>query len=151
MLSGIRAGAVAGLLLVAACAAPSSPQEIEAQIRALEKSQATIAISGDRDALLEVFAPHFRIINPSGAVATREVLLDLLTGGAPPYRAATYTTDAVNVYNDVVVTTGTEEVEYASGAQAGQKQQRRITQVWERDGQVWRLALRHATLVAPPP
>jgi hypothetical protein len=98
---------------------------------------------------MELFAPHFQMINPTGGRASRDELLDLLAGGAPPYRAATYVTDSVRVYGNVVVSTGTEEVEFASGAQAGQKQRRRITQVWERDGRTWRLAMRHATLITP--
>jgi ketosteroid isomerase-like protein len=90
------------------------------------------------------------MINPSGARATRDELLELLAG-ARPYSAATYVTDSVRVYGDVVVSTGTEDVTFASGTQAGQKQQRRITQVWERTGNTWRLAMRHATLVVPAP
>jgi hypothetical protein len=139
---------VLGATLLAGCAMAGQATSTEAEIRALEQRQVQIALAGDRAALLEVFAPHFRIINPSGAVANREELLALLAGGSPPYRTATYTTDAVNVYGDVVVTTGTEEVEFASGAQAGQKQRRRITQVWERKGRGWQLAVRQATLVA---
>ena len=143
--------AALGALLLAACDVAPSTSSVEGSIRELEQQQVALALSGDRAALMQVFAPHFRIINPSGGVASREELLDMLAGGSRPYRAATYVTDAVRVYGDVVVTTGTEEVEYGSGPQAGQKQQRRITQVWERDGDAWRLALRHATLVAPPP
>lgn len=141
--------AALGALLLAACAQQAPP--VEADIRALEQQQVALALAGDRTALEQVFAPHFRIINPSGGVASRTELLDMLAGGSRPYRAATYVTDSVRVYQDVVVTTGTEEVEFGSGQQAGQKQQRRITQVWERDGKAWRLALRQATLVAPPP
>jgi ketosteroid isomerase-like protein len=99
---------------------------------------------------MEIFAPHFRMINPSGTRTSRDELLDLLASGSKPYRTARYTTDSVRVYGDVVVSTGTEEVELATGAQAGQLQQRRITQVWEREGKAWRLAMRHATLVTPP-
>jgi ketosteroid isomerase-like protein len=55
----------------------------------------------------------------------------------------------VRIHADVVVTLGREDVEYGPGAQAGQKQTRRVTQVWERNGDGWHLAMRHATLVAP--
>lgn len=133
------------LQLLAACAA--APQRQEQAIRALEQRQAQVAVAGDRAALEKIFAPGFRLVNPSGAVASREELLTMLGSGSPPYRAATYTTDSVLPYGEVVVTTGTENVEYASN---GQKQQRRITQVWERAGSGWQLRLRHATLVAPP-
>lgn len=131
--------------------AAESAADVEAAIRALEQRQVAIALAGDRDALLQVFAEDFLIVNPSGGVANRDELLALLTGGTRPYSAATYTTDTLRIHGDVVVSTGTEEVEIASGAQAGQKQQRRITQVWVRSGGGWRLSQRHATLVAPPP
>ncbi len=127
--------------------APSAAQT-EAEIRDLEQRQAQIALSGDREALREVFSPDFRMINPSGGIANREELLDLLAGTDRPYSAARYTTDWLRVHGDIVVSTGTEEVTFG-GERAGEKQLRRITQVWEHDGTTWRLAMRHATLVTP--
>jgi hypothetical protein len=160
---GLVIGALLGLL--AACAPDATPEppapthaEIEAQVRDLEQRQAAAALAGDRTVLLTIFAPHFRMISPVGAVATRDELLGILTGGNPPYRAATYPTETLDIYSDVVVTTGTEAVEYGPGAQQGQKQLRRVTQVWHRDGGSWWLVLRQATLgpaeyrpCAPPP
>ena len=131
-------------------AASAAAADTEAAIRALEQRQGVAAQSGDRPALLEIFAPQFRMISPVGAVATRDELLGILTGGNPPYSAATYDTETVDIYGDVVVTTGTESVEYGPGAQQGLKQQRRVTQVWQRNGAGWWLVLRQATLVAAP-
>jgi ketosteroid isomerase-like protein len=125
-------------------------QAAEAQVRELEQQQVAVALSADREPLLKLFAPDFRMVNPSGGIVAREELLGLLTG-ARPYSEATYTTDSVRAHEDVVVTIGTEQVTFGGGAQAGQKQQRRITQVWERNGEGgWHLVQRHATLVAPP-
>jgi uncharacterized protein (TIGR02246 family) len=135
------------LLALAACATVSP----EAQIRDLEQQQVQAAIAKDRGTLEKIFAPDFRIINPSGAVASKDELLNLLTAGTSPYRSAVYETQAVNVYGNVVVTTGLETVVPAQGAQAGQNVQRRITHVWEKSGKDWKLKLRHATIVAPPP
>jgi hypothetical protein len=131
-------------------AATPAPADIEAGIRELEQRQVVAALAGDRPALLTIFAPQFRMISPVGAVATRDELLGILTGGNPPYRAAKYDTETLDIYGDVVVTTGTESVEYGPGAQEGLKQQRRVTQVWQRNGGGWWLVLRHATLVAAP-
>lgn len=136
---------LAGALLLAACAgAPTNPEQ---QIRQLEQQQGKAAVAGDRAALEKIFAPDFRLINPTGAVTSRAELLALLASGTPPYRAASYATETVRPYGEVVVTTGTEDVEFTS---TGQKQQRRVTQVWQRAGEGWQLVLRHATLVAPP-
>jgi len=134
----------------AATDATTDAAGVEAEIRELEQRQVSMALGGNRDELLQLFSPQFRMVNPAGGVANREELLALLAGAARPYSKATYTTDAVRGWGNVVVTQGTEEVEFGSGAQAGQKQLRRITQVWERDGNRWHLAMRHATLVAPP-
>jgi ketosteroid isomerase-like protein len=142
-------GAALCAALLSACAAPDTAG-VEAEIRALELRQAAAAQAGDRSALVTIFAPHFRMISPVGSIATRDELLRLLTSGTPPYRAAAYVTETVRVYPDVVVTTGTESVEYGPGAQEGVKQQRRVTQIWEHDGKQWWLAQRHATLVTPP-
>lgn len=155
------AAALCGALL-AACVPASPPTaaatdaaqtdaaDVEAEIRDLEQRQVSMALAGQRDELLQLFSPQFRMVNPAGGVANREELLALLAGTSRPYSKATYTTDAVRAWGNVVVTQGTEEVELGSGAQAGQKQLRRITQVWEREEDHWRLAMRHATLVAPP-
>ena len=149
--AGLLAGACGAPQEVAKAPDPIDTAGVEQQIRALEQQQVQIAISGDRAALEGVFAPEFQMVSPVGAVATREELLTMLGGGAPPYSAATYSTDSVLVNGDVVVTVGTEDVQFAAGAQAGQHQQRRITQVWARRGEGWHLVRRHATLVAPAP
>jgi uncharacterized protein (TIGR02246 family) len=133
-------------LALSACATVSP----EAQIRDLEQQQVHAAIARDRGALEKVFAPDFRIINPSGALASKQELLNLLTSGPSPYRSAIYETQTVNVFDKVVVTTGLETVVPALGAQAGQNVQRRITQVWEKTGKDWQLKVRHATIVASP-
>jgi uncharacterized protein (TIGR02246 family) len=137
------------LSLLAACATRPGSEALSQQIRALEQHQAQAAIARDRVALENIFAADFQIVNPSGAVASKQELLALLLGGISPYRSAVYQTDTVRVYRDVVVTTGLETVVPNTGPQAGQQVRRRITQVWKRDGRQWRLALRHATLVAP--
>ncbi|MFO7324325.1 MAG: nuclear transport factor 2 family protein [Pseudomonadota bacterium] len=121
----------------------------EREIRELEQRQVEIALSGDREALLQVFSPDFRMVSPVGGIVDREELLGLLAGGNPPYSEASYTTDWVRVFGDVVVTSGTEDVTFG-GERAGQKQLRRVTQIWERRDGGWRLAARHATLVEPP-
>lgn len=137
-----------------ACAA--TPQE--ATIRELEQQQAKSAIAGDRAALERLFAADFRVINPSGSVVSRAELLDLLTGGGPsPYSSASYETQTVALRGDVAWSVGLETVVFRpdvrnmQGAQPGQTVQRRITHVWERQGGEWKLALRHATNVAPVP
>lgn len=140
----------AGVTACATSAATPSAASTEQQIRALEQEQAKAVIARDRGTIEKLFAPDFMIINPSGAVADRQELLDLLMGGTAPYRSATYQTETVRVHADTVVSTGLETVVPNSGAQAGQPVQRRITHVWERRGGEWRLALRHATVVVPP-
>ena len=134
--------------LLAACA--SMPRaSTEAQIRELEQRQVTAAIARDRATLERLFAPDFRLVNPSGAIAGKQELLQLLTEGTSPYRSAIYQTDAVSVYRDVVVTIGLETVVPASGVQAGRQVRRRVTHVWQRQGGQWRLVLRQATVVTP--
>lgn len=150
------------LLLLAACSgtgtdtgAGADAASQEAQIRELEQQQAKVALDGDRAALERLFAPEFRIINPAGAVATKAQLLDILAGAGPsPYSSATYETHDVAVRGEVAWSVGTETVVFARdalGSLAGQTVQRRITHVWEQQDGQWRLVLRHATNVVPPP
>lgn len=145
--------AVALALLIAACA--TAPAATDAGIRELEQQQAKLAIAGDRAALEKLFAPGFRVINPSGAIVTKAELLDVLAGGGPsPYASATYETHDVSINGDVAWSVGLETVVFARdalGARAGQTVRRRITHVWEKQGGQWRLVLRHATNVVPAP
>ena len=134
-------------MLLAACG--QSADVVEQQIRDLEQAQARAAVAGDNAALQAIFAPDFRMINPAGAMASRDELLAMLGSGSPPYRKATYETDRVDILGrDAAVTTGTESVEYAAD---GRPQQRRVTQVWKKNAAGWQLLLRQATLVNPPP
>jgi hypothetical protein len=143
----------AAMVLLAACA--TTPSGTEARIRELEQQQAKFAIAGDRTGLEKLFAPGFRVINPSGAVVSKAQLLDVLAGSGPsPYAAATYETQDVSVNGNVAWSVGIETVVFARdalGARAGQTVQRRITHVWEKQRGQWRLVLRHATNVVPPP
>ena len=115
---------VASWLTLSGCASLPAAN-VEAQIRELEQHQARAAMARDRNALERIFAPDFRIVNPAGAVADKQVLLQLLTEGAAPYRSAVYETQTVNVYRDSVVTTGLETVVMGQGARAGESVQRR--------------------------
>lgn len=138
--------------LLAGCAAtvPAvSTATTEKQIRELEQQQVRAAIARDRPALEQLFAADFRLVNPSGAIASKQELLQLLTEGTSPYSSAVYQTDAVSVYHDVVVTIGLETVVPARGTQAGQTVKRRVTHVWQQQGGQWRLVLRQATVVTP--
>lgn len=134
-------------LLIGCASVPAT--DTEKQIRELEQQQVRAAITRDRPALERLFAPDFRLVNPSGAIAGKAELLQLLTEGTSPYRSAVYQTDVVTVYHDVVVTIGLETVVPAGGVQAGQQVKRRVTHVWQRQGAQWRLVLRQATVVTP--
>jgi uncharacterized protein (TIGR02246 family) len=116
-------------------------------VRDLEQAQARAAIARDRGALEKIFAPDFRVINPSGGVADREELFALLLGAAPAYSSAVYETQQVRDLGDTVITIGLEKVVMAQGPQAGRTVQRRTTQVWHRQGDTWVLKLRHANVV----
>lgn len=144
-----RVGSIVILALLAGCASAPRTEDVATRIRALEQQQAQAAIDRNRAQLDRIFAPDFQIVNPSGAVASKDELLALLLGGTSPYKSAVYQTDTVRVYRDVVVTTGLEVVVPNTGPQAGQIVRRRISQVWKREGGDWRLAYRHATIVTP--
>lgn len=142
MLWGLAA-AVAGMLATGPVRAAST----EETIRRLEQQQTQAALTGDAATLTQLFAADLRIINPAGAIGTREELLKILAGPAHPYASAKYTTELVRDLGEVVVTVGMEEVVPAQGPQAGQVVQRRVTQVWKREHGHWVLTLRHAMVV----
>lgn len=134
--------------LVQACSAASPTETI---IRQLEQDQAKAAITRDRAALEKMFSPDFRVISPAGAMNTKEELITILTNNAaPPYASASYQTDIVRDYGDIVVSIGMDTVVPNTGAQAGKTLKRRVTQVWKRDNGVWQVTLRHANIVTAP-
>jgi uncharacterized protein (TIGR02246 family) len=116
-------------------------------IRDLEQTQERAAIARDREVLEKLFAPDFRMVNPSGGVADRDQLFQVLLGGAPAYSSAVYETQHFRDFGDTVITIGLETVVMAGGPQAGQTVKRRITQVWHREKSTWLLKQRHATIV----
>jgi uncharacterized protein (TIGR02246 family) len=141
---------LAAALLIAAPAAFAGAKT-EKAIRDLEQLQAKAAIARDRATLEKIFAPDFKIINPSGAVSGRDVLLTLLASDGPaPYASAAYTTDEVRDYGNVVVSIGMDTVVPNTGPQAGKTVLRRVTQVWQKQKGMWRLTLRHANIITAP-
>jgi hypothetical protein len=100
-------------------AGPALGASTEATIRQLEQQQTQAALTGDAATLTQLFAADFRIINPAGAIGTREELLKILAGPAHPYASAKYTTELVRDLGEVVVTVGMEEVVPNQGPQAG--------------------------------
>jgi uncharacterized protein (TIGR02246 family) len=145
----VRNVLLSGLVVLATACATPRIESVDGQIRALEQQQVNAALTGDRQTLDRLFAPDFLLVNPVGAVAKKEELLQMLAGGTPPYRSATFVTETLRRYENTVVSTGTETVIAAAGPQAGQTVQRRITHVWARSAGAWRLVLRHATIVTP--
>ncbi len=135
----------------AGAAAPVSTTEaVDREIRALEQEQARAAAARDRARLEALFAPDFRVINPTGGVGTRQELLDILASQGPaPYASAAYVTETVKSYGDTVVSLGMDIVVPNQGPQAGQTVRRRVSQVWRHDGTTWRLVMRHATIIVP--
>jgi len=144
-----RQALIAAALLGIAQACAAAPST-EATIRALEQQQVLAATARDRAALEKIFAPEFKIINPSGAVGTREELLNMLASSGPaPYASALYTTDEVRDYGNLVVSIGRDTVVPNQGAMAGKTVLRRVTQVWQKQKGAWRLTLRHANIITP--
>ncbi|RYG68087.1 nuclear transport factor 2 family protein, partial [bacterium] len=140
MLTRIATGL--GMTLLLAGPVLADPASVEA-VKALEQRQARVAVSGDKAELERLFAPDFALVNPSGALTSRQELLALLTGGTP-YRSATFANERVLDYGETIVTVGLETVVPNTGPQAGKDVRRRITHVWHREGGRWLLELRHA-------
>ncbi len=146
-------------LAVLALALGASPLLVHADaqslrtIRELEQTQERAAIARDRAVLERLFAADFRMVNPSGGVADRAQLFDVLLGGPPAYSSAVYETQHFRDFGDTVITIGLETVVMAGGPQAGQTVKRRITQVWRRDEihLAAQAAPRHARAIVPSP
>lgn len=123
----------------------------EGEIRALEERLRLAVLHRDMEELEELLADDFMLNAPvNQIVPSREVALDLMRQGVIQYSSLEIRIEEVRVDDDLAVVMGAETAQPAGNAPtAGQTEERRYTNVWKKDDDGWRLAARHAHVVAP--
>ena len=132
----------------ASCARTSEEHEAIQQVRAVDESRRLAVLHGDVKALDSLLADDATILWGDGTADDKASTLELFRSGRLRYRQLEYDNTRVQMYGDVVVVTGKARVQAQSGEQA-LEHVARVTRVYTRKQDRWRLVMRQTTRVEP--
>ena len=128
----------------------------EAAVRALDEQARIAALSRDVPALERLWSDQLVVNAPNNQVilGRRAVLDDFVRTGIINFSSFERRIEFIRIDGDFATTMGLETVvpisdSPANGLKAGQSIRRRFTNIWKRDGDTWRLFIRHANVIPP--
>jgi ketosteroid isomerase-like protein len=122
-------------------------EAIEKEVRRLDAMEADAVLRGDVAALDELWAEDFIVNNPTNKITFGRQ--GPVGTGALTYASFERVAESVAVRGDVVIVMGREAVvPKAPSPNAGRTLQRRYTNVWMKTAGGWKLAARHANVIA---
>jgi ketosteroid isomerase-like protein len=124
----------------------------EARIRALDNEERLAALKLDYTALERLWSEHFVVNAPSNQIMpNRNAVLDWFRKGMTTRSSYDRKIELVRVDGDIAIVMGEETLTPTANApHAGRVVRRRFTNIWKKEGDVWRLWARHANVVAAP-
>jgi ketosteroid isomerase-like protein len=136
-----------GLALASAVQAADTPGIVEQEIRRLDAQEANAVLRGDYVLIDELWADDFIVNNPFNSVGfgrTGRVRTGVIT-----YASFERVPEFVGLRGDVAIVMGHEVVvPIAPSVDAGRTLRRRYTNIWMKTGCGWKLAARHANVIA---
>ena len=137
------------LLLTAASlgACRPSSQNVEAEIRALDQTQAKAWVARDQAALEQLWSPEFVIHAPSNQILTREETFREMMTPRLEMVSLERTVERVTQFGDIAISMGVDHYVPKNGPEAGQVHTQPYTNVWRREGNTWRKIARHANVL----
>jgi ketosteroid isomerase-like protein len=126
-------------------AAPSA--SVEAQIRALDETQAKAWVARDQAALEQLWSPEFVIHAPSNQILTREETFREMMTPRLEMLSLERTVERVTQFGDIAISMGVDRYVPKNGPEAGQVHTQPYTNVWRREGNTWRKIARHANVL----
>lgn len=151
---------IAAALLISAVAAipaqAAEPQDPKAVLTALDAKQKDMVARGDLIGLAALSAPGLTINAPTGRVLTRERFLAMMANGQIGAEAFERQVESVTVAGDVGIVMGSEIFTPTPQSELGRTYgarplKRRYTNVYQRQGGVWKWLARHANVVSDRP
>jgi ketosteroid isomerase-like protein len=128
-------------------AGAESRDAIEQEVRRLDAQEADAVLRGDLAALDALWAEDFIVNNPMNTVTFGR--RGPVGTGALTYASFERVAEVVALRGDVALVMGHEVVvPKAPSANAGRTLHRRYTNVWMKTARGWRLAARHANVIA---
>jgi len=126
----------------------------EATVRSLDEQARVAAFKRDIPALERLWSDQLVVNAPNNQVVIgkRAVLDDFVRTGIINFSSFERKIEFIRIDGDFATTMGLETVQAitdspANGLKAGQSIQRRFTNIWKRDGDTWRLFIRHANVI----
>jgi ketosteroid isomerase-like protein len=126
----------------------------EAVVRSLDNELRVAALKRDVPALERMWSDQLVVNAPNNQViiGKRAVLDDFVRTGIINFSSFERQIEFIRIDGDFATTMGLETVvpvtdSPANGLKAGQPIRRRFTNIWKRDGDTWRLFIRHANVI----
>jgi len=120
----------------------------DAEITALEHDANRAFLERDLVQLDALFSDALVVNSPINRINDKRAILELLGAGAIGHVESTIRHELMRRDGELVVVMGADSVR---NTPADPLLHRRFTNVWRREGERWRLYIRHANVIANPP
>jgi ketosteroid isomerase-like protein len=124
----------------------SNSEEWQQQIIALEDEAARAFLARDISRLDQLFSDQLIINSPINRVNDKRKVLELLANGVIGHVHCELRHEVFRRDGDLIIVMGSDVVRNAPGDPA---LLRRVTNIWRKEGDDWKLYIRHATIVGP--
>ena len=144
-------------LLICTASAAYAQETIVSAVRALDDQERIAALRRDLPALQRLWSDQFVVNAPNNQVVVgkQSVLDTFVRSGVINFSRFERRIEYARVDGDIVTFMGLETLQPvadapAAGLRAGQITTRRFTNIWKREGDTWRLFIRHANVFVSP-
>ena len=117
----------------------------QSDITRVEENANAAFLARDLQRLDELFSDDLVVNSPINRVHDKRKILELLGSRAIGHVSSTYEHELIRRDGDLVIVMGADAVR---NRESEPIVRRRFTNVWRREGDRWRLYLRHATVIA---
>ena len=117
----------------------------QADIVAVEEAANTAFLERDLARLDELFSDELLVNSPINIVNTKPKLLELLGAGVIGHVSSAFKHELIRRDGDLVIVMGSDTVKETASEPS---LRRRFTNIWRKEGDRWRLYIRHANVIA---
>jgi ketosteroid isomerase-like protein len=119
-------------------------QTWENEIRELEEQGRVAFLGADTKVLSAMWSDDMLVNSPLNTINDKSLVLDLLKAGRIRHTRDDVVIERIVRYGDTVVVMGRDTVD---GPPHGDLVDRRFTNIWQRQGDGWKMIARHAQIV----